>query len=301
MMGSRQLEYFRAVARELHFTRAAEALQIAQPALSQQIRKLERQLGVALFERNNHRVALTAAGVALLEHAERILADIAAVEEEMHAWAEGARGRIRLGSAQGLTVRLAGLLAAFSEEFPGIVVELRELNNEEMLAGLQNGRLDAATLGRLPPQEEGRRLESQPLGEEPLVLITSESAPLAGRYRIGLPALDGIDLVLYTPGSVIREIVLSAFADAGVTVRIRLETREYSTARAMASAGLAAAIVPRSVAEVPGPPVGVVRLDPEPTWAPSLAWPAGRRPAPALSAFIGFTERHPELALLRKS
>ena len=72
MMGSRQLEYFRAVARELHFTRAAEALQIAQPALSQQIRKLERQLGIALFERNNHRVRLTPAGAALLEHAENV-------------------------------------------------------------------------------------------------------------------------------------------------------------------------------------------------------------------------------------
>src|SRR3954454_9159056 len=120
MMGSRQLEYFRAVARELHFTRAAEELQIAQPALSQQIRKLERQLGIALFERNNHRVELTPAGAALLEHAERILSDIAAVEDEMRGWAEGTRGRIRLGGARGLTARLARLLAEFSREFPAI-------------------------------------------------------------------------------------------------------------------------------------------------------------------------------------
>jgi DNA-binding transcriptional LysR family regulator len=92
--------------------------------------------------------------------------------------------------------------------------------------------------------------------------------------------------------------VLSAFADAGATPRIRLESREYATARAMASVGLAAAVVPRSVAEEPGLPVAVVRLDPEPTWAPSLAWPAGRRPGPALAAFIGFMERHPGLASL---
>ncbi|MFB4301897.1 LysR family transcriptional regulator [Actinomadura sp. NTSP31] len=296
MIGSRQLEYFRAVARELHFTRAAEALQIAQPALSQQIRKLERQLGIALFERNNHRVELTPAGAALLEHAERILADIAAVEEEMSGWAGGTRGRIRLGGARGLTARLARLLAAFAAEFPGVVVELLEMNTEEMVAGLHGGRLDAATLVRLPPQEEGRRLASLPLGEEPLVLVTAESAPLAGRYRVPVPALDGIDLVCYPQGSVIREIVLSVLADAGAAARIRFETREYSTARAMASVGLAAAVMPRSVAEEPGLPVGIVRLDPEPTWAPSLAWPAGRRPGPALAAFIAFMERHPELA-----
>ncbi|MFD0684945.1 LysR family transcriptional regulator [Actinomadura fibrosa] len=296
MMGSRQLEYFRAVARELHFTRAAETLRIAQPALSQQIRKLEHQLGLTLFERNNHRVRLTPAGAALLEHAERILADIAAVEEEMRAWTEGTRGRIRLGGARGLTARLARLLAAFSAEFPAVVVELREMNTEEMVAGLRGGRLDAATVVRLPPQEEGQRLDSLPLGEEPLVLITAPSAPMADRYRVPVASLDGIDLISYPRGSVIREIVLSALADAGATANIRFETREYSTARAMASVGLAAAVVPRSVAEEPGQPIGVVRLDPEPTWAPSLAWPAGRRPAPALTAFIEFVAHHPELA-----
>ncbi|MEU9017202.1 LysR family transcriptional regulator [Actinomadura sp. NPDC048394] len=296
MMGSRQLEYFRAVARELHFTRAAEELQIAQPALSQQIRKLERQLGVALFDRDNHRVELTPAGAALLEHAERILADITAVEEEMHGWAAGTRGRIRLGIARGLTVRFARLLAEFSAGFPAVDVELRENNTEEMIAGLHGGRLDAATVVRLPPQEEGRRLASLPLGEEPLVLITAESAPLAGRYRVPVAALDGIELACFAPGSAIREIVLSALAAAGAAARIRLETREYSTARAMASVGLAAAVVPRSIAEEPGLPVAVVRLDPEPTWAPSLAWPAGRRPGPALSAFIAFMRDHPDLA-----
>ncbi|MEU8124616.1 LysR family transcriptional regulator [Spirillospora sp. NPDC049024] len=294
-MASRQLEYFRAVARELHFTRAAEALRIAQPALSQQIRKLERQLGVTLFERDNHRVELTPAGAALLEHAERILADIAAVEDEMRGWAEGTRGRIRLGGARGLTARLARLLVEFAEEFPAVDVELREMNTEEMVAGLAGGHLDAATLVRLP-QEEGRRLDSLPLGEEPLVLITSVSAPLASRYRVPVAALDGADLVCYAPGSAIREIILSALAAAGATARIRYETREYSTARAMASVGLAAAVVPRSVAEEPGRPVGVVRLDPEPTWAPSLAWPAGRRPSPALAAFIDFVARRPDLA-----
>jgi DNA-binding transcriptional LysR family regulator len=147
MITSRQLEYFRAVARELHFTRAAELLRVAQPALSQQIRKLERQLGVVLFERDHHRVQITAAGAALLGHAERILSDLEAAEQEMLGWAAGVRGRIRLGAARGLGAQLARLLAGFCGAYPAVDVELREETTEEMVADLYAGRLDAATRG----------------------------------------------------------------------------------------------------------------------------------------------------------
>jgi DNA-binding transcriptional LysR family regulator len=315
---SRQLEYLRAVARELHFTRAAEALQIAQPALSQQIRKLERQLGVVLFERDHHRVEITPAGAALLDHAERILSDLAAVEEEMAGWASGIRGRIRLGGARGLTVQLARLLAEFCRVYQGVEVEMREMTTEEMVADLYAGRLDAATVAAMPRPDTGR-LASQPLGEEPLVLITSASpsvpgsasvpmapsapapsAPAAstapGADRVPVAALDGVDLVAYPPGSVVREVILAALGAAGASPRLRFETRDYSTARALASVGLAVAIVPLSVAEEPGQPVRIVRLLPEPTWAPSLAWSAARRPGPALAAFIDFAIGHPEFS-----
>ncbi|AQZ68617.1 transcriptional regulator, LysR family [[Actinomadura] parvosata subsp. kistnae] len=287
MISSRQLEYFQAVARELHFTRAAEALRIAQPALSQQIRKLERQLGLALFERNNHRVALTPAGAALLEHADRILADLVSVEDEMLGWAAGVRGRIRLGAARGLMGRLAEALAVFCGTYPAVEVELRELNTEEMAAALHAGRLDVATLAAPPPPGD-RRLAWRSLGDEPLVLVTAAEGAFAGREQVRLAELDGADLVVYASGSAVGGIVQAALAEAGVSAHARFESREYGTARALASVGLAAAIMPRSVAVAPGPPVSVASLDPEPVWRPTLAWPAGRRPAPALAAFIGF-------------
>ena len=296
MINSRQLEYFLAVARELHFTRAAQELRVAQPALSQQIRKLERQLGLELFERDNHRVAITPAGAALLGHAERILADLAAVEDELLGWSEGTRGRVRLGVARGLAARLARMLVEFSAANPGVEVELREESNEAMTADLYAGRLDVATLAALPWPDDGR-LASHPLGREPLVLITGGAGSLARWHRVPVTALDGIDLVLYSEGSAVREVIVSALAAAGARPTVRFETREYGTARALASAGLAAAIMPRSVAAEPGPPVRVVRLDPEPAWAPSLAWSAARRPPPALAAFIGFAVGHRELAL----
>jgi DNA-binding transcriptional LysR family regulator len=296
MISSRQLECFRAVARELHFTRAAEVLRVAQPALSQQIRKLERQLGLELFERDKHRVAITPAGAALLQHAERILADLAAVEEELLGWSAGTRGWVRLGVARGLAARLARLLVEFSAANPGIEVELREESNEAMVADLYAGQLDVATLAALPWPDDGR-LASHPLGREPLVLITGGAGPLARRQRVPVTALDGLDLVLYSKGSAVREIIVSALAAAGARPAVRFETREYGTARSLASVGLAAAILPRSVAEEAGPPVRIVRLDPEPAWAPSLAWSAVRRPPPALAAFISFAVGHQELAL----
>ena len=155
MINSRQLEYFRAVARELHFTRAAEGLGVAQPALSQQIRKLERQLGLQLLERDHHRVAVTPAGEALLEHAERVLADLAVVEDEMLGWSAGIRGRFRLGVARGLSARLARVLAGFSTEYPQVDLELREESNEAMVADLYAARLDVATLAAMPWPDAG--------------------------------------------------------------------------------------------------------------------------------------------------
>jgi DNA-binding transcriptional LysR family regulator len=297
---SRQLEYFRAVARELHFTRAAEALHIAQPALSQHIRKLERQLGLTLFERDNHRVQITPAGAALREHAERILSDLAAVDEEMRSWAGGIRGRIRIGTARGVAAPLARLLAAFCQAHPAVDVDLREETTDEMVADLHAGTLDAATLAAVPRLDD-RPLASHPLGSEPLVLVASSVGPLARRRRIRIAALDGVDLVLYGPGSAVREVIVAVLAAEGATPRVRFETREYSTARVLASVGLAVAIVPASIAAEPGYPVRIVRLEPEPRWSPSLAWSAQRRPSPTLAAFIDFVVEHAELASLGES
>lgn len=301
MLTVRQLECFQAVARELHFTRAANSLRIAQPALSQQIRKLERQLGLALFERNNHRVLLTPAGTALLAHTERVLSDLTAIEQEMLGWAGGIRGRIRLGAARGLMMPLARVLAAFCQAYPAVEIELQEQSTDEMLAGLHAGRLDLATLAARPDLGD-RGLALRPLGEEALVLVVGERSPFAARSdRVPLVELDGVEVVRYPPGSAVGRIVRASLGEAGVRSGERFESREYSTARTLAHVGLAAAIMPRSVAEAPGPAVRVLRLDPEPVWTPALAWAAGRRPAPALRVLIDFVVRSPELTSDRET
>jgi DNA-binding transcriptional LysR family regulator len=95
----------------------------------------------------------------------------------------------------------------------------------------------------------------------------------------------------------VGEIIAGALAAAGAQPRVRFETRDYSTARTLVNVGLAAAIMPSSVARTIGPPVQVVRLTPEPVWTPSLAWSANRRPAPALATLIDFMVGHPDLTL----
>lgn len=296
MINSRQLEYFQAVARELHLTRAAESLRVAQPALSQQIRKLERQLGLPLFERDRHRVGLTAAGRALLTGADRILADLTAVEQEMLGWAGGVRGRIRVGAARGLLPRMAKSLSMFCQVYPCVDLDLREQATDEMMAGLIAGRLDVATLA-MPVASGERRVVSHPLGGEPLVLVTGQDTPLAAVKRVRVGDLSGAELVFYPDDSGVGQVIAEALAAGGVEPRRRFEAREYGTARILASVGLAAAIMPRSIARMPGPAVHIVDLEPEPSWTPSLAWSVTRRPSPAQSAFTEFVLHRMEVAV----
>lgn len=287
MLTSRQLECFEAVARHLHFTRAAAELNVAQPALSQQVRRLERQLGVELFTRTARSVHLTPAGEALFVHAQRVLADLAAVTDEMRGWAGVTTGRIRIGVARALVARVARLLAQFTAGYPGVDVELREESTAQMADDLVAGNLDVATLAAAPPPD--RPLRAIALGHEPLVLVVAPAHPWAARGSVRVSELDGRELVLYRPGSAVRDVITAACARAGVQLEPRYQTREYATARALAGDGLAVAILPLTVAQEPGIPVRALRLEPEPTWSPVLAWSSARRPSPALAAFIRFT------------
>jgi DNA-binding transcriptional LysR family regulator len=228
-------------------------------------------------------------------HADRVLADLAAIEDERLAWRGGVRGRIRLGTARGAALPLARVLAGFTAAFPGVEIELREETTDEMIEELRTGRLDVATLATAPT-DPAFHLHS--LGREALVLVTGERGVLAGRRRVRLAELQDVDLVLYLPGSAVGQTISDALAAARVSARVRFETREYRTARILASEGLAVAILPRSIAEEPGHPVQLIRLEPELQWEACLAWSAQRRPGPAVAAFIDFARSHRELASL---
>jgi LysR family transcriptional activator of glutamate synthase operon len=287
-MELRQLRYFAAVARRRHFTAAAEAIGVAQPALSQQVRLLERELGVQLFDRSGRRVRLTPAGEALLVRAERILAEVANAQSELAEYAGAVRGRVVVGTLPSLAEhQLPPLVAAFHRRHPGLELSLREERTARLLELLAAGEVDLALLHQSPAATETTpALTIEPLFTEELVAAVGAGHPLADRVALPLSELRDEDFILTKSGSAIRDTILAACAVAGFAPRIAFESGAAATVRALAAAGLGVAILPRSEAMTGSPPLAAIELDPRLTRTVALAWPAVRRHPPATAAFL---------------
>jgi DNA-binding transcriptional LysR family regulator len=294
MIESRQLRYFVAVARRLHFTRAAEDLLIAQPALSQAIRQLERELGVALFDRTTRGVTLTSAGEVLLRGAERTLRELEVTVAEVRSFTGQVTGRVRLGAWQSMEVRLPDLLAAFRDAHPAVDVAINEIVSDAMLDAVRAGSLDVAMVVQRDHVSMAG-LTSQPFITEPYEAAVSATHALAQRTSVRLEELAEEPFVMHRPGSAVRDAILRACADAGFRPRIALETGEMSAARAFVAAGLGITILPRSSLRSPGPEVHLVPLRPELTRTSILVWPADRQPSTAARTFVEFTRAHTHL------
>ncbi|RKN77188.1 LysR family transcriptional regulator [Streptomyces klenkii] len=201
-MELRQLRYFVTVAEELHFGRAAERLVIGQPAVSQQIRRLERELKVELFDRSPRLVRLTAAGQAFLPAARAVLAAEDAARAVAAELAGSGAGVFRLGTVTGLGERLDRVLDAFEKHAPGVRVELVTLPVRERLARLADGRLDAAFVRGAAPAagtaaaRDGAELRRRVVWEDELMAAIPARHPLAERPAVGLAELAELPLRL---------------------------------------------------------------------------------------------------------
>ena len=181
-MELRQLRTFVAVAEELHFHRAAQRLYIAQPSVSQQIKALESELGVKLFERDRRSVSLTPAGTVLLDEARELLARAEHALALVRAAGEGARGRLRLSLTRSLTGGIAGAIVnAYRERYPEVDLELAVGNTMMHVQQLHAGNIDA---GFVRPPLEDPLLEELPLGREPLVCVLPKGHRLARRSTV---------------------------------------------------------------------------------------------------------------------
>lgn len=214
----RRLRYFLAVAEERNFTRAAERLLVAQPALSRQIRQLEQELGVQLFQRSTHAVDLTEAGSLLQERGRELCALEDRMLREVRGFADGGQGRLVFGSSTASSYETApALLAALAEDAPGLTVDSRLLPTAELVSGVADGTLDAA-LVRCPPPTPGLvrtlvRLEPQG------VLMRADHALAAVPAAAGCsPQLDRIKRGLSGPG---EPIALTALRGTAVLLHPR--------------------------------------------------------------------------------
>lgn len=289
-MELRQLRYVVAVAQRRHFTAAAAALSVAQPALSQQIKLLERELGVLLFDRTGRRVRLTAAGEAFLPRAERILAEEASARAEMAEFAGALRGRVVVGTLASLAERqLPALLAGFHARHPGLELVLREESSAQLIALVGAGEVDLALVHQSSVADTPPGITLEPLFTEELVAVVAPHSPLARRGSLPLDDLRDEPFILSKPGSMIRRAVLDACAAAGFAPHVAFESGGLATVRALAAVGLGVAILPRSESEAEGPDVAVVAISaPRLTRTVALAWSADRYRSAAADAFLGF-------------
>jgi DNA-binding transcriptional LysR family regulator len=278
----RQLEYFAAVARHRHFTRAADELYVTQSALSQQVRRLEEELGLALLLRTSRGVELTPAGADLLARAEAILTEVEHARSEMDEHAEVSRGLVRVAATTGDALRLPHALAGFHAEHPGIRIGLRQGSTGEVVELVRKGAADLAVIGTLATDAPG--LVSAVVAEEPLCVACAPGGPLADRGEIGFADLRGRSLILAEPDSPLRRAVAAACADAGFSPVPLFEVSDPWTVRFLTAAGLGLSVVPRSWLDLPGPPIARVELSqPAPRHRLSLlVQSAGLSPATAL-------------------
>lgn len=295
-MELRQLHYFVVLAHRLHFTQAAEEVAIAQPALSQQIQALERELGVRLFERTPRRIRLTPAGQGLLVHAERVLADVEALSTEMAAYAGLHRGRLHIGLHQTLGASwLSGLLARFHGRYGDIEMVLHEGVTEPMLERVEEGKLDVIwmhTIGTLFPKTAlSKQIEARAVLTEAVFLGAGPHHHLAGRKQISWDSLQAEAFVLFQPGSGLRQIVMHLAHQAGFLPRVIFESGDMSMIRALVSEGMGIAAFPQSVIAAPGRSLVPLDLLPAlPLRTVQLAWHRQRASTPTIQAFLDFVQ-----------
>jgi LysR family transcriptional activator of glutamate synthase operon len=242
-----QLAYFESVSRHLHFTRAAEELHVAQPSVSQQIRKLETELGTPLFHRMKRQVALTEAGKTFLPHARAVLRRLDEARLEVQELSGLRKGTLSVGAPPSVgTHLLPRALAAFSRRHPGIALTFREAGSRTLLKLLEEGELDLAVV--IQPIRHPV-LESLPLLEEELLLAVPRKHSLAsGSRRVPLAQLRDEPFVMLREGTYdLRDQTLAACRRAGFEPYVALDGGEMDSMLRFVAAGIGLAILPEMV------------------------------------------------------
>lgn len=292
-MELRHLRYFVAVAEELSFTRAALRLHIGQPPLSMQIRDLERELGVRLFERSGRKVALTEAGRVFLERARRILAETADATAEARRAGRGEVGELRIGFTSSLPYAstLPDVLRAYRQRYPQVRLQLREMFTTDQFEALASDALDVGFVryGNLPAPPGIAVTE---IGRDPLRLVMNVAHPLAAAPALGFEALAGEDFITFPSdaGTGLPAILQQLCRKAGFEPRIVQTAREATTQIGLVGAGLGIALLPAPLECVRIPRVRYVPLsDPEALFLLAVAHRA-LPPRPLLAGFLAVVE-----------
>jgi DNA-binding transcriptional LysR family regulator len=243
----RHLRYFVAVAEDLHFGRAAQRLHIAQPPLSQQIRRLEEMLGHPLFLRTSRDVRLTAAGEELLERARHTLAKIEADVAAAQRIGRGEAGALTVGFiGSGMLTALPKLLGRYRRQYPQVDLQLREFHTASLVSALLNGTVDVGFLRDAGPVD-GLHVET--MASEPFVVVLPRKHALAERTTVAVKNLRSEPFVLFSRsyGNLAWKKTVAVCEEHGFLPRVVQEAPQWLTIMTLVGAGLGVTIAPACV------------------------------------------------------
>ena len=256
----RHLRYFAAVADELHFGRAAERLHLAQPPLSQQIRKLEEIVGYPLFTRTSRSVKLTGAGEVFLERARRTLRNVHEDIEEARSLGRGEAGFLRVGFiGSSMLTSLPEMLGQYRRAYPAVQLQLHEGHTSDVMGAVASGQWDVGILRDGGPHE---CLHVTTLFSEPFLAVVPATHPLAGRRNISAASLRHEPFVFFPAAAGTRayEKPVSLCEKYGFRPRVVQEAPQWLTLLRLVGAGLGVTIAPACVRQVATPGVVFLRL-----------------------------------------
>ncbi|MFF3767076.1 LysR family transcriptional regulator [Streptomyces sp. NPDC001922] len=287
-MELRQFEYFVAVVEEASFTKAAARVHVAQPGVSAQIRRLEREFGHELLDRSGRTVQLTDVGTAVLPYARAALAAVEGARLAVDDLAGLTRGQVTFGTvASSSSLALPELLARFHERYPSVDMALSEGNSDQLAEAIRAGRIDVAVIGLAgePPGD----LDIQVIADELLVGAVGHDHGLAEHQEVSVEEIRDHTLICLPPGTGLRTAVEAAWAAAGARPRIAFEASDPGVLAQLAARGLGLAILPQPFIRSHARRLHTVTIaSPHLRGRLALAWRSTGPISPAARAFIAY-------------
>jgi DNA-binding transcriptional LysR family regulator len=289
----RQLRYFIAIAEEGQITSAAKRLRMAQPPLSQQLKQMEDELGVALVERVGRKIVLTEAGTALYKQALNIVNQLDEAIAEVKETGEGIRGTLSIGVSALSAYHLPEKIRLFQQQYPLITYKLWK-GDTQHLSQLLEQRIIEVAIVRLPHSLQN--VSAIHLEEEPFVMIVPNHSPLAGTGPIHMREIARHPLILpSTPGLGIYELLMKEFSRLGLEPQVICQCPDISLIVNLVAAGVGASIVPRSAWQThSGYPIACLEMTGTSiTSSSAVIWPSGRHLSKAAHRFVEMFKEQP--------
>ncbi|MDG0812681.1 LysR family transcriptional regulator [Cohnella rhizosphaerae] len=245
-MELRQLDYFIATCEELHFTRAAEKLGITQPSLSHQIKALEDEIGVPLFDRIGRKIALTEAGMIMYAQSKLAFGNLASAKEQIEELQQIERGKLSIGALPGeLNQLVSNLLIDFHRDYPKVQIKI--LGVEDIATRLLQNELDIAVT-ILPIEDE--RIVTIPLYRERFYFVATTGHPYAGRSAIDFEEILSVPVVTFPESHRCRQLVDSTCARAGLRLKPLIETTTIDSLFGLVRSGAGGSVLSKTLIEM---------------------------------------------------